>query len=256
MRKLLTACFVILFAAAPALAQDKPVDVNIGFGATFPTSGFGDSFDTGWDGTIGVTYNINENLGMQGEYIYSRMNGPEKTILVSPVPGGATSAQLIETNHQMHIGSFNLMYKNHPSDRAVGGFLLGGLGIYHRMIQLTSPAVGYATYCDPYWYVCYPVAVSVDNILGDRSSNDFGINIGGGVTFGGEAKFYIETRYHYVWGPTINAPANLPAGTVNACSGGCSSNASVLPADVRSQVVTTGWEPGRPADSPGVSPKK
>ena len=77
--------------------------------------------------------------------------------------------------------------------------------------------------------MCYPVAVSVDNILGDRSSNDFGINIGGGVTFGGEAKFYIETRFHYVWGPTINAPANLPAGTVNACSGGCSSNASYYP---------------------------
>ena len=149
MRKLLTACFVILFAAAPALAQDKPVDVNFGFGATFPTGNFADNFDTGWDGTFGVTFNINENLGIQTEYIYSRMNGPEKTILVSPVPGGATSAQLIEANHQMHIGSFNLVYKNHPSDRAVGGFLLGGLGIYHRMIQLTSPAVGYATYCDP-----------------------------------------------------------------------------------------------------------
>ena len=65
MRKLLTACFVILVAAAPALAQDKPVDVNFGFGATFPTGGFADSFDTGWDGTFGVTFNINENLGMQ-----------------------------------------------------------------------------------------------------------------------------------------------------------------------------------------------
>ena len=34
MRRLLTACFVIFVAVAPALAQDKPVDVNIGFGAT------------------------------------------------------------------------------------------------------------------------------------------------------------------------------------------------------------------------------
>jgi opacity protein-like surface antigen len=231
MRKLLTACFVILVASVPASAQDKPVDVNIGFGATFPTSGFKDSFDTGWDGTIGVTFNLNEHLGLQGEYIYARMNGPEKTILVSVNPGGIGSAQLIESNQQMHIGSFNLVYKNHPSDRVVGGYVLGGFGIYHRTIQLTSPAVGYTTFCDPYWYVCYPAVVSVDNILGDRSSNDFGIDVGGGVTFGHEAKFYVETRYHYVWGPSITTTGStLPAaaGTVN-CSSGCSSNASYIP---------------------------
>jgi opacity protein-like surface antigen len=230
MRRLLTACFGILVAAAPALAQDKPVDVNIGFGATFPSSGFKDSFDTGWNGTFGVTFNINEHLGVQGEYTYARMNGPEKTIIVSATPIGVGNPELIESNQQMHIGSINLVYKSHASDRAVGGYALGGLGIYHRQIQLTSPAVGYTTFCDPYWYVCYPVAVSVDNILGDRSSNDFGINIGGGVTFGHEAKFYIETRFHYVWGPTITpSGSTLPAGTTTDCSGGCSSNASYFP---------------------------
>ena len=69
--------------------------------------------------------------------------------------------------------------------------------------------MGYTTFCDPYWYVCYPALVSVDQIIGDRSSNDFGINIGGGITFGHAAKFYIESRYTYVWGPEI-AP-NVPA---------------------------------------------
>jgi hypothetical protein len=51
----------------------------------------------------------------------------------------------------------------------------------------------------------------VDNILGDRSSDDFGINFGGGLTIGHEAKFYVEARYHYVWGPTVersNASTN------------------------------------------------
>lgn len=225
MRKLLTVCFVILVSAAPALAQDKPIDVNIGFGVTFPTSGFKDNFDTGWDGTIGVTFNLNQHIGLQAEYIYARMDGPSKTILVSPTPGGIGSNQLIESNQQMHIGSFNVVYKNHPSGSVVGGYVLGGAGIYHRMIQLTSPAVGYTTFCDPFWYVCYPAAVSVDNILGDQSSNDFGIDFGGGVTIGHEAKFYIETRYHYVWGPTITPVG----GATNTCPGGCSSNASYFP---------------------------
>ena len=113
------------------------------------------------------------------------------------------------------------------------------LGLYHRLIQLTSPAIGYTTFCDPYWYVCYPAAVSVDNILGDRSSNDFGIDFGGGVTFGHEAKFYVETRYHYVWGPTITPPAsNLPADGDDELLGGLQLERLVLPDDVRSQVVT------------------
>jgi opacity protein-like surface antigen len=231
MRKLVTALFGILVAAGPAAAQDyKPVDFNVGFGATIPTSGFKDSFDTGWNGNVGATFNLNEHLGVQGEYNYVRMNGPEKTILVSATPGGIGSAQLIESNQQMHVGSFNLVYKGHGRNNALGGYVLGGLGIYHRMIQLTSPAVGFTTFCDPYWYVCYPAAVSVDNILGDRSSNDFGVDFGGGVTFGHEAKFYVEMRYHYVWGPTISSTAStLPSSTVTNCSGGCSANASYFP---------------------------
>ena len=47
------------------------------------------------------------------------------------------------------------------------------------------------------------ILVEVDRIVGDRSSWDPGINIGGGVTFklGDAALFYVETRWHYMWGP-------------------------------------------------------
>jgi hypothetical protein len=209
------AVFGVLIATAPAMAQDKPVDVNIGFGWTIPQGDFADSFDSGWNGTFGATFNISEALGVQGEYMYGRMNGPERVINVSPTPGGIGSNQLLESNHQVHAFTGNVVYRNMPSDRAVGAYALGGLGLYHRKVQITSPAVGYTTFCDPYWYVCYPVAVSVDNILGDRSSNDFGINFGGGITFGHEAKFYVEARYHYVWGPTITPPAGTTVTNTN-----------------------------------------
>jgi hypothetical protein len=48
-----------------------------------------------------------------------------------------------------------------------------------------------------------PTAVSIDRILGDRSSWDPGINVGGGLTLklGESALFYVETRWHYTWGP-------------------------------------------------------
>jgi hypothetical protein len=56
-------------------------------------------------------------------------------------------------------------------------------------------------YCDPWWYVCYPGGfVPVENIVGERSSTDFGMDFGGGVRFGA---VFAEARYHYIWGPTV-----------------------------------------------------
>src|SRR5271154_6534548 len=114
MRRLLTACFVMLVAALPAAAQDyKPVDFNFGFGATFPTSDFKTDFNTGWNGTFGVTFNLNAHLGLQGEYIYARMNGPDKTISISQNPGAAAVTNgLVQSNQQMHVGNFNVVYRS------------------------------------------------------------------------------------------------------------------------------------------------
>jgi hypothetical protein len=228
MRKLVSVVFAFLLLAASASAQDKPISINVGAGPLFPVGGFKDSFNTGGLGGIGVTFNVSPTFGIQFEYMYNWMPGPEKTILVSPTPGGITSSQLIESNQHMHTGTFNAVYTA-PSSGKIGGYGLGGAGFYHRTVQLTSPAVGYGTFCDPYWYVCYPAAVPVDNILADRSSTDFGINFGGGVTFGGEAvKFYVEVRYHYVWGPKVQAQGPVISG--GPCQvEECSTNAQYLP---------------------------
>ena len=233
MRKLAVAVLAVLLAASHASAQDyKPVDVNFGLGWAFPMTDLKNTFDAGFSGNIGVTFNFNPHLGIQSEYMYNFMGGPDRTISVAATPvAAALTNGLIESNHQMHVGVFDLIWKNQSRDTAFGGYVLGGGGIYHRIVQLTSPSVGYATVCDPYWYVCYPTAVSVDQIIGDRSSNDFGINIGGGITFGHEAKFYVESRYHYVWGKTVNpsTATTLPTGVTPPCSGGCTTNAAYFP---------------------------
>jgi opacity protein-like surface antigen len=220
MRKLLVAVFVLLVVVGPAAAQERPVAVNFGGGWLFPLSGFKDVFDTGWNFSAGATYNIAPKFGVQGEYMYGRMGGPDRTISVVSMPGIAAATNgLIESNHQAHTVTFNLVYAPTNSvggDAPVGTYVLGGLGYYHRIVQLTSPSVGYTTICDPYWYVCYPTLVSVDRIIGDRSSNDFGINFGGGVTFGADAKFYVEMRYHYVWGPKVTNPVTSQELSTNA----------------------------------------
>jgi hypothetical protein len=213
MRRLMFVSLVTIGLAAPALAQDKRVEVNLGGGATFPVSDFKKDFNTGGNFDLGATIWMTPTIGFQAQYTYTRMNGPEKAITVTPTPlPGVGSTQLIQSNQQINAGVFDIVARSHNTDHIANGYVLGGLGVYHRSLQLTSPAVGYTTFCDPYWLVCYPAAVSVDNILGERSSTDFGINFGGGVTFGHEAKFYIETRYTYVWGPTVSVPSNLPSG--------------------------------------------
>ena len=92
--------------------------------------------------------------------------------------------------------------------------------MYHRTVNITTPAVGFTTVCDPWWYVCYPIAVPVDQVLGSRSSTDFGMNFGAGVSFpvGDSASFYFDVRYIYIWGPTIDVPAigSTPAQSVSA----------------------------------------
>ena len=42
----------------------------------------------------------------------------------------------------------------------------------------------------------------VENIVGERSSTDFGMVFGGGATFG---VIFAEVRYHYIWGPEIES---------------------------------------------------
>ena len=51
--------------------------------------------------------------------------------------------------------------------------------------------------------------MQVENVVGERSSTDFGMVFGGGVRFGA---FYAELRYHYIWGPTIDSPVDESPG--------------------------------------------
>ena len=207
-RLLASILFLMIFAAAvPALAQEKPVTFNIGVGPIMPQGDTGDRFDTGVTFPIGVTFNINENVGIQGEYRYSWMGGPEGTITEQD-----GDRVLLESNHTMHVGTANVVFSPSTSG-GVSGYGLFGIGVYHRSVELTTPAVGLVTVCDPWWYVCYPAAVPVDQVIGSRSTTDFGINFGGAITF---AAFFVEVRYHYVWGPEIDIPAALGGGSVKA----------------------------------------
>jgi opacity protein-like surface antigen len=209
MRKLLLGVFfVTLVAAAPARAQgDRPVHMTIGGGFTTPVSDVSDRFDTGGNFNIGVLFEPSTSAiwGMQVEYSYNSLGGKDAFIPLFPTPLSAqTGEALIESHHKMHYINFNGLVQGSRTN-IVRPYGIGGFGMYYRSVSLTTPSVGYTTWCDPYWYVCYPTLVEVDQVIGDRSSWDPGINLGGGVSFalGESALFYVETRWHYMWGPSF-----------------------------------------------------
>src|SRR5262245_2656969 len=149
MRKVLTALFgtlvAILAAAGSAAAQDyRPIGVNFGFGWTFPTTDFKKSFDSGWNGTVGVTFNLNEHVGILADYTYNRRDGPTKQLLLSATPVAAAATNgILESNHQMHVLSFDGVYNMRSHVHPIGGYVLAGAGYYHRIVQITSPSVGF-----------------------------------------------------------------------------------------------------------------
>jgi len=204
MKKLLFGAFLVtLVAAAPARAQgDGPVHFNIGGGFTVPVSDVSERFGTGGGFNIGLTFDPSPVFGIQVEYGFNRLAGQETQIPLSATPvAAALTNGIIESHHNMQYIDFNGVFR--ASGGVVRPYGIGGFGMYYRSVSLTTPDVGFTTWCDPYWYVCYPTAVSVDRIIGDRSSWDPGFNFGGGISFalGDEAAFYVETRWHYMWGP-------------------------------------------------------
>jgi opacity protein-like surface antigen len=212
MKKVLLGAFLATLAiATPARAQmdDKLVHVNIGGGFTTPVGTLKDEFSTGGNFVLGVSIDPKKTVGFQVEYGYNNLAGKDRTLQGVANPGDIVNTPvLIQSHSTMHYIDFNGVART-GAKGPVNAYGIGGLGAYYRSVNLTTPSVGYATVCDPYWYVCYPAMVPVDKIVGDRTSWDMGINLGGGVTFalGESAQFYVESRWHYIWGPQFTDAA-------------------------------------------------
>lgn len=191
--------------AIPAAAQDKPVDFNIGGGFTIPYSDAKDAFGTGGNFQIGAMFNFSPMVGVQANYGYTRFGSKD----LSPTATGPFISSIpLTVNNTMHDGDFSLVLSA-PTSGKVSPYGLFGGGVYHNIVNVTTPSVGTATVCDPWLYICYPAVVPVDRIVGERSNTAFGLNFGGGVSFkiGETARFYAELRYIHTYGPEITGPS-------------------------------------------------
>jgi hypothetical protein len=214
MRYRTTGVWVALFSfiiTAGVHAQEKRVNVSFGGGWTAPNSDVRDRFGDGYNFNFGVQVNATPVIGIEGLYSFNGLGEKQISIPVAPAPFNGAVPTDFFANMNMQYGTVSLVAQK--PDGAVRPYGLVGGGVYYRPVEITSPAVGWIPgYCDPWWYVCYPGGfVEVDNVIGERSSTDFGMTFGGGVNFG---TFYGELRYHYIWGPEVqvNQPTQPIAG--------------------------------------------
>jgi opacity protein-like surface antigen len=194
-----------------ASAQPRPVNFSFGGGYTQPNAEVSDRLGGGYNFNIGLQGNVTPVIGIEGLYSFNGFGDKQLSIPIAGNPGGATVPTDLFGDMNMQYGTASLVVQK--PEGTVRPYGLAGVGVYNRKISLTTPGVGWVPgYCDPWWYVCYPGGwVETTNVIGDRSSTDFGMSFGGGVNFG---VVYAELRYHYVWGPEVEPvqPSNPIAG--------------------------------------------
>ena len=209
---------VVLAWSAVAQAQEKRVNVSLGGGFTAPNSEVRDHLGDGYNFNFGVQVNLTPMIAIEGLYSFNGLG--EKTlqfdVFPQPLADGGVPTD-VSASMNMQYGTVNLIVQ--APEGNVKPYGLVGMGVFYRPIKVSTPGVGWVPgYCDPWWYVCYPGGwVETENILGERSSTDFGMSFGAGVNFG--KMIYAELRYHYIWGPEVEeqtsvnplASANVPS---------------------------------------------
>jgi hypothetical protein len=225
MRRVLSLLFVAAaVAAAPAQAQDEepphllPFEVHVGGGYTFQQSDTRQYLGDGWHINAGLTLALNRIFGLQGEYSFHGLGDKTVYLPALEVPEGAILRPVRATT-SLHYLNLNLVIKA-PTKKRTKPYVIAGIGAYYRPIEVTTPTAGYVPgYCYPY-YGCWPGGIVVtDQILRSSSVTNFGMDFGGGLyvlmdkSAGGG--FYIESRYHYIWGPEVKNEAGVSFGHAN-----------------------------------------
>jgi hypothetical protein len=192
----------LIAVSSPAAASDKPYSFTIGGGVATPVGGVGDSLGSGGQVTMGVGFKVLPRVTVFGEYNFSSL-GTKSLNLPQPV---ITDAKAFAGNGWYQYGGGGVAFTPWQSGKS-SVYVLGGMGVYYRSVYVTTPATGLVTICRPDWFICFPTPVTVDEIVASRHTTDPGVSFGGGFTYrlSTLASFFVEARYHYVWGPEVNA---------------------------------------------------
>lgn len=194
-------CLSILFVASFVRAQDFPRwNFTIGGGVGFPQGTSANFANNGGQFVVGGGPNIRRYLGLDAEFMWHDLPIKRNVIEALQVPNAEARVYAVTLNAIVPI----------PTHGKMGFYVIGGGGWYHRSGELTEPTFVHGEICAPFylwWGGCVDGIVPGSKTLASSSSDTFGGNIGGGITYsirGGPLKIFSEIRYHHAPNNQVN----------------------------------------------------
>ncbi len=149
---------------------------NVGAGANLD-SGTTKVFVRGGGGvaTAGVARNANKYFGLRADFIFANLPLRDSALELAQAPSA--------TNH---LFAFTLdPIINFTVTSKYGGYILIGPGFYHRSGSLDSSTAVPGSACNSFWTwwgACPNVSIPLSGKFLNSSLNEFGYNLGAGVT--------------------------------------------------------------------------
>jgi opacity protein-like surface antigen len=154
----------------------KKWEYNVGAGLNLD-SGHTKTFVRGGGivGAAGVARNANKFLGLRGDFIFANL--PLRQSSLSLAQAGSASSYFLAVTLDPVI--------NIPVTKLWGGYILFGPGFFRRWGNLDSDTAIPGSSCNPFfqwWDACPNVSIPLNGSFTSASQNEFGYNVGAGIT--------------------------------------------------------------------------
>ena len=181
---------------------------NVGGGANLPT-GTTKTFVRGGGGVaaVGVARNANKYLGLRLDFQWDNLPLRSSALELAQAPGA--------NNHVYSLMLDPIV--NVPVTKLWGGYFLIGPAYYHRSGKLDSSAAVPGSACNPFftwWGRCSNGSLPLNGNFLTSSQNEFGYNLGGGVTRKLGNRFELYGEFRYLHGSHSNITTTLRPVTV------------------------------------------
>jgi opacity protein-like surface antigen len=164
------------------------IDFSAGGGFSEPLGRAGNNLDRGWNFDVRGGYRPSSHVALDLDFNFNHWNLNGAALARYGEPGGYTNIWSL---------SFLPMLSGSPHWH-VSPYVFAGPGLYYRNLSLTAPGVVNTFYCDPFFGVCYPAAVGVDQVVASATTYKAGFNGGAGLEFplgSSRLKVFGEARY-------------------------------------------------------------
>ncbi|HEY1658569.1 MAG TPA: outer membrane beta-barrel protein [Candidatus Sulfotelmatobacter sp.] len=154
----------------------KPWSFNAGLGANLD-SGTTKTFvrGGGYDGTVGAARNASKYLGLRGDFLFADLPLRQSSLALAQAQSATSYLFALTVGPVINI----------PVTKDWGGYIVFGPGYYRRFGTLSDDTAIPGSSCNAFykwWDGCPNVSIPLSGNFIHSSQNDFGYNIGAGIS--------------------------------------------------------------------------